>query len=87
MKESEVKQGVRVFISDNPTHTARTHTVIPSMTDMAGKEYTIEKSVVSSHGVAADIEKFWWHPKDLTLIKPTTKKPEICYFDTKELVT
>jgi 3-oxoacyl-[acyl-carrier-protein] synthase III len=87
MKESEIKQGVRVFISDNPTHTARTHTVIPSMTDMMGKEYTIERAVNSRHGTAADIKRFWWHPKDLTLIKPIIKKPEIHLFDVKELVT
>jgi hypothetical protein len=88
MKASEIKPGVRVFISDNPTHTARTHTMISAMTEMAGKEYTIERVVMSSYGIAADIKKFWWHPKDLHLVNvPPIKKPEIHLFDVKELVT
>jgi hypothetical protein len=88
MKDSEVRKGVKVFISDNPTYTAKTHTMIPTMTEMAGKEYTIRNRVISDlHGITADINQFWWHPKDLSLIKPITKKPELHYFDTKELVT
>jgi hypothetical protein len=88
MKASEIKQGIKVLISNDLIWTAKTHSVSIEMRVMRGKKFTIEKIVESEYGMAAVIDTFWWHPKDLTLFKPTPiKKPKTHLFDVKELVT
>lgn len=86
MKESEIKKGIKVFIA-NTYNTKNTHTTNVVMKSMLNKVYKIQYNKSTRHGLAAVIDGYKWHPKDLILFKPAPiKKPKIPLFDIKELV-
>lgn len=86
MKESEMKKGMRVFISDTE-NTKNTHTVTQIMSEMLNKSFKIQYIKITPHGDAAVINNYCWHPNDLTKNKPIKKEPpKTQYFDVKELV-
>jgi len=88
MKETELCKGMRVCIK-TAINTRETHTVNNDMEYMISGKYKIQEVVEeTSHGIAAQICGFWWHPADLvSLEKPITPpKEEVVNFDIKELV-
>ena len=86
MKESEIKKGIKVVIT-NTYNTKNTHTTTSTMKGMLNKSYKIQYNRLTSNGLAAIINGFYWHPKDLSLYEPPVmKKSEIQHFDVKELV-
>ena len=85
MKDSEMKKGMYVTISDNPVNTSRTHTANGAMRRMAGKTYNIRSIFNTSHGLAAEVSGWTWHPKDLTEAR-IEKKSQIFHFDAKEIM-
>ena len=86
MKESQIKAGMPVYIS-SCNKTKDTHTASNVMKNMVGKIYTVKYAASTRFGLAAVINGYYWHPKDLSLPKISIEKPKIHYFDTKELVT
>ena len=85
MKDSEMKKRMHVTISKDPVNTSRTHTTNEVMRRMAGKTYTIRRIFNTSHGLAAEVSGWTWHPKDLTKAR-TEKKTQTFHFDVKELM-
>lgn len=86
MEESELKKGRRVFISSTIA-TRNTHTTSSIMKGMLNKSYKIQYNQLTPYGLAAVINGYYWHPKDLSLYEPPVmKKPKIQHFDIKELV-
>ena len=87
MNELEMAKGMRIVISKDPSNTRRTHTVNAAMRNMREKQYAIQRVKDTHYGLAAEIEGWTWHPKDLTEACPPEKEPQIFHFDIKELVT
>jgi len=87
MKESEMRKGMRVLICSSK-ETGGTHTSTRAMERMVNKIYKIKYTATSRFGLAAIINGYYWHPKDLTIpTKPVPlKKLKPQHFDIKELV-
>ena len=85
MKESEIKTGMYVLISDSNA-TSNTHTSTRIMRSMVGEIHKIEYTAPTRHGLAAVINEYYWHPSDLSFPKHKKEKPKTENFDTKELV-
>jgi len=87
MKESQMKSGMHVVISST-NETKNTHTSTRAMERMVGNIYKIKYTANTRYGLAAIIDGYYFHSKDLSFPKTDPlKTPKPQHFDIKELVT
>lgn len=86
MKESEIEKGLHIIIADDISKTKNTHNTCTEMNNMRGGKYKINGIAGTSHGKAAIVNGYYWHPNDLVELV-AEKKSKRFHFNIKHLET